>query len=452
MKRRKSSNHERNYMHIFIDTLGCPKNVTDSESMAGLLEKNGHVITNTPENSEAIIVNTCGFINDAKEESIDRIFEMAEYKGKGAILIVTGCLSQRYGKELFNEMPEVDIFLGVNDYHNLPDILNQYSKGNRETYLGTYTKHFMEIDVRKNMGTSYTSYLKIAEGCDNTCAYCIIPKIRGGYRSRIEENILNEAEWLVSQGCKELILVAQDVTAYGIDLYGEYRLATLLEKLCELRDLHWIRLMYCYEDRITDHLIEVIKANDKICKYIDIPIQHISNKILSSMNRRSTKASIENTIQRLRKAIPDICIRTTFITGFPGENAEHFNELMDFVEKTEFDRLGVFAYSKEEGTSAASMNNQVNEQIKIDRRDALMALQCNISLKNNRNKIGKIIEVLVEEKDGEQSYVGRSASDSPDIDNSVIFSSSSPLEPGNFVFVKVTDAFDYDLVGHIVSK
>ena len=438
-------------MNIYIDTLGCPKNLVDSENMAGLLEKSGHEITDDPMEAQAIIVNTCGFINDAKEESIDRIFELAKYKENGAILIVTGCLSERYKHELFKEMHEVDIFLGVNDYHKLPDILDRYKKGSRETHFGSCDKTFTEIKPRKNKEKIYSSYLKIAEGCDNICAYCVIPKIRGKYRSRKEENIIEEAKSLASNGCKELILVAQDVTAYGIDLYGEYRLAYLLEKLCEIEGLRWIRLMYCYEDRITDRLIEVIKSNDKICKYIDIPIQHISDRILSSMNRRSTKESIKNTIKKLRGNIPGIHIRTTLITGFPGETDDEFEELIDFVEETRFERLGVFAYSKEEGTVAASMKDQVDEQVKLDRKDTIMSLQCNISLENNMKHIGKIMEVLVEEIEPD-CYVGRSQYDAPEIDNSVIFTSDESLKPGDFALVKITDAFDYDLVGYHVKR
>ncbi|NLP30519.1 MAG: 30S ribosomal protein S12 methylthiotransferase RimO [Clostridiales bacterium] len=438
-------------MNIYIDTLGCPKNVVDSENMAGLLEKSGHLITDDLMEAQAIIVNTCGFIDDAKEESIDRIFELAKYKENGAILIVTGCLSERYKHELFKEMPEADIFLGVNDYHKLPDIINEYSRGSRETHFGSCDKLYTEIESKKSMGKSYSSYLKIAEGCDNICAYCIIPQIRGSYRSRKEENIIKEAKSLASNGCKELILVAQDVTAYGIDLYGEYRLASLLEKLCEIEGLHWIRLMYCYEDRITEKLIEVIKSNEKICKYIDIPIQHISDKILLSMNRRSTKESIKKTIKKLRENIPEIHIRTTLITGFPGETDDDFEELMNFIEETRFERLGVFAYSKEEGTAAASMKNQVSEQVKIERKDAIMSLQCNISLENNMKHIGKTIEVLVEEIEAD-SYIGRTEYDSPEIDNSVIFTSDEQLKPGDFVFVKISDAFDYDLVGYHVKR
>lgn len=434
-------------MHIFIDTLGCPKNISDSEAAAGLLEEAGHRIVSEPEAADAIIVNTCGFINDAKEESIDRILEMAAYKEKGALLIVTGCLSQRYGNELFKSLPEVDIFLGVNDYQRLADILKTFEKGKREKYIEAYEKEYIEFSARKNLGVSYTSYLKIAEGCDNVCAYCVIPSIRGKYRSRKQEEIMWEASRLAESGCRELIIVAQDVTAYGIDIYGEYRLPQLLEELCGIDGIKWVRLMYCYEDRITDSLIEMIAVNDKICNYLDIPIQHASDKILRAMNRRSTKKTITDTIRKLRNAIPDIHIRTTLITGFPGESEEDFKELEDLVREMKFERLGVFAYSKEEGTIAASMKDQVRKQTKLKRREKIMALQREISLEHNQKQLGKSIEVLVEEQDDDGSYIGRSRFDAPEIDNSVIFSSDAKLKPGDFVTVKITDAFDYDLIG-----
>lgn len=434
-------------MRIFIDTLGCPKNTADSEVAAGLLEKEGHRIIENPKDAEAIIINTCGFINDAKIESIDRIFELASYKEQGAILIVTGCLSQRYGEELYREMPEVDIFLGVNDYHKLPELLMNHSKGRREAYFNPCEKAYTEHDVRKSLGPSYTSYLKIAEGCNNICAYCVIPSIRGNYRSRRKENILKEAGQLAEAGTKELVLVAQDVTAYGMDQNDDYRLPELLEDLCKIEGINWIRLMYCYEDRITDRLIEVMAGQDKICKYIDIPIQHASDKILASMNRRSTKASIIKTINALREAIPDIHIRTTLITGFPGETTEDFNELVGFVKEMKFNRLGVFSYSKEEGTVAARMKGQVREQTKVKRREKVMAIQQEISLAYNQDKIGKVIRVLIEEEEETGCYRGRSCYDAPEIDNSVIFNSDKPLKTGDLIFVKITDAFDYDLIG-----
>lgn len=438
-------------MNIYIETLGCAKNASDSDAAAAILEAAGHTIVNDPDEAGAIIVNTCGFINDAKKESIDRIFHMTDYKKRGGILIVSGCLSQRYGEELYKEMPEVDIFLGVNDYPSLPDILNNHVQGQREKYLSVYEKGFL-TGRRKQMEPSHSATVKIAEGCNNVCAYCVIPSIRGPFRSRTMEDILSETQQLAAEGCKEIILIAQDVTAYGMDIYGGLKLAALLRQLCRIEELQWIRLMYCYEDRITDELIEVMASEEKICHYIDIPIQHASDKILKFMNRRSTKASIIDTISRLRKAIPDIHIRTTLITGFPGEGSEEFEELVDFVETQKFERLGVFTYSKEEGTPAAKMKNQVREDIKNKRKEILMTKQLEISLASNEKKIGKVLDVLVEEIEEEGSYLGRSRYDAPEIDNSVIFSSEFTCMPGDLVKVKITDAFDYDLVGRMEEE
>lgn len=435
-------------MNIYIETLGCPKNITDSESAAGILEKAGHTIIEDPASADVIMVNTCGFINDAKKESIDTILDMSAYKTEDKLLIVTGCLTQRYSEELYKEMPEVDIFMGVNDYQKLPQIIREHQKGKRYKYTGTYTQNYLEIPEKKLLSAPYTAYLKIAEGCDNICAYCVIPSIRGPYRSRKREDIINEAKELVKKGCKEIVLVAQDVTAYGIDLYGGYILPSLLEELCLIEGLKWIRLMYCYEDRISDALIDVIAKEEKICKYLDIPIQHCSDKLLTLMNRRSTKGSIIKKIEKLRLVIPDIHIRTTIITGFPGETLLEFKELLSFVEEMKFDRLGVFHYSKEEGTPAATMSGQVREQIKIKRKEEIMALQSHISLELNQKKIGKILEVLIEEQiDGENTFIGRTCYDAREIDNSIIFTSVSRHKPGEFARVKITDAFDYDLTG-----
>lgn len=437
-------------MKIYIDTLGCPKNFNDSEMAAGLLEHAGHTILDEPEGADVILVNTCGFINDAKTESIQRIFEMAELKDEGAVLAVSGCLSQRYEDELYDEMPEVDLFLGVNDYEKLPDILENFQKGNREKYLSDYSREFLETPFRKLGGNPYTATIKIAEGCDNVCAYCVIPQIRGKYRSRKQEAIIKEAEILAEKGCKELILIAQDVTAYGMDLYGDFVLPELLRKLCRIKGLRWIRLMYCYEDRITDELIHVMAEEEKICEYIDIPLQHISDKVLKTMNRRSTSAGIQRTIEKLRAAMPNIHIRTTFITGFPGEREVDFEELLDFIAETRFDRLGVFMYSQEEGTAAADMDGQIDDETKKFRQDVIMRTQLDISLGNNQKKIGSRLEVLVDERDEDGSYIGRTQYDAPEIDNSVIFTSKRELAPGDFVTVEITDGFDYDLTGREV--
>ena len=438
-------------MRIYIETLGCPKNVSDSEYTAGLLTETGHVMVGDAGDADAILVNTCGFINDAKEESIDRILELSREKSDEGILIVSGCLSQRYGEDLSVALPEVDILLGVNEYQNLPQILAEHQKGKQASFFSSYEKEYSEMRSRASLGVSYSAYLKIAEGCDNVCAYCVIPSIRGGYRSRKKENILEEAQRLAENGCKELILVAQDVTAYGVDLYGEYHLPQLLREMCRIDGIRWIRLMYCYEDRITDELIQVMAENNKICKYIDIPIQHASDRILESMNRRSTRASIEDTIRKLRLAMPDIHIRTTLITGFPGETREDAQIMEDFVENMRFERLGVFAYSKEEGTPAASMHDQVPKKVKLARRDRLMLLQQQISLEDNLLKVGHVYEVLVEEQE-EESYLGRTVYDAPEIDNKVIFTSGRRLLPGEFALVKIEDGFDYDLMGHTVTE
>ncbi|WP_415929783.1 30S ribosomal protein S12 methylthiotransferase RimO [Zhenpiania hominis] len=439
-------------MNIYMETLGCLKNFNDSETAAGILEHAGHRIIRSPEEADVVIVNTCGFINDAKTESIERIFQMADCKKEGAVLAVTGCLSQRYADELYEEMPEVDLFLGVNDYERLPSILENFTKGTRKKYHSDYSRIYAESSFRKLADNPYTATLKIAEGCNNVCAYCVIPKIRGKYRSRTQEAILSEARMLAENGCRELILIAQDVTAYGMDLYGGYVLSELLRKLCRIEGIAWIRLMYCYEDRITDELVQVMKEEEKICPYIDIPLQHISDSVLKAMNRRSTSAGIRRTIEKLRKEIPDIHIRTTFITGFPGETEDDFEELLSFAEDTGFERLGVFTYSQEEGTPAAEMEDQVDEGVKAQRRDAIMRAQLEISLKSNQAKIGKTLRVLVEEKDEDGSYIGRTVWDAPEIDNAVLFTSDRNLTPGEFTDVEITDAFDYDLAGREVLK
>ena len=435
-------------MKIYIDTLGCPKNFNDSQMAAGILEEHQNVVVDTPEEADVIMVNTCGFINDAKTESIERIFDMAAYKEDGKLLVVSGCLAQRYAEELHEEMPEVDLFIGVNEYENLPELLDELSKGVRRGVVShPCDDGFLDRYVRKLPENPYSATIKIAEGCNNVCAYCVIPKIRGRYRSKREEDILAEAEALAAAGCKELILIAQDVTYYGMDLYGELRLAKLLRRLCRVDGIRWIRLMYCYEDRITDELIQTMAEEEKICDYLDIPIQHASDQVLAAMNRRSTSASIADTIRRLKEAMPDIHIRTTLIVGFPGETEEDFDTLCDFVEEQRFARLGVFAYSREENTPAGEREDQIDESVKEQRLDHIMRRQLDISLELNREKIGKTFEVLVEERDEDGSYIGRTAFDAPEIDNSVIFTSARDLAPGDFVRVLIDDAFDYDIVG-----
>lgn len=433
-------------MKIYMETLGCPKNFNDTQVAKGILSQNNYEIVVDIESADVIILNTCGFINDAKKESINRIFELADYKTSDKKLIVSGCLSERYSKDLVTEMPEVDVFLGVNEYENLPEILNNLDDTQVDLVTGCASETLRAMP-RLLDENPYTSTLKIAEGCNNRCAYCVIPQIRGPFRSKKKEEILSEAQVLAQNGCKELILIAQDVTLYGIDLYGNMVLPELLKELCAIDGIEWIRLMYCYEDRITDELIEVMRTEPKICHYIDIPIQHSSDSVLKGMKRRSTEKSIRNTIDRLKIAVPDIHIRTTLITGFPGETEEDFDKLLDFVEEMRFARLGVFAYSQEENTPAGEMENQVPEEVKLQRQDAIMRRQLDISLETNREKIGQTLQVMVEEIDEDGSYIGRTRFDAPEIDNSVIFRSNNQLKPGMIVNVQIEDAFDYDLTG-----
>ena len=437
-------------MKIFIETLGCPKNFNDSQVAAGLLEAGGHEIVNIPSEADAIMVNTCGFIQDAKKESIERIFDMSSY---GKLLIVSGCLSQRYGEELFESMPEADVILGVNDYDKLPEILTRYEQEHsdlrREKHLSLYEKDLPSLK-RKLDDDPYTATIKIAEGCNNRCTYCVIPQIRGPYRSVPMDDVLKEAERLAAAGTKELILIAQDTTAYGMDFDGKYHLAELLTELCKVDGIAWIRIMYAYEDRITDELIEVMAREDKICKYLDIPLQHASDRVLRAMDRRSTRESIRNTVRRLRSAMDDIRIRTTLITGFPGESEEDFDELIDMVETERFDRLGVFTYSAEEGTPAGEMDDQIPEEVKEERMDQIMRRQLEISLENNRDLVGFTLEVIIDEEDEDGSYIGRSRYDAPEIDNSVLINTSKKHVPGDIINVRIVDAFDYDLVGEEV--
>ncbi len=438
-------------MKVYFNTLGCPKNINDSEIAMGNLEEKGFTIVDSPDEADAIIVNTCGFIEDAKKESIDEIFNMAAYKEKNKKLVISGCLVQRYADELYKEIPEANGFIGVNDYDKLPKLLEELEKSN-ERFLENSSCDLSEVEVKIRHLTEnpYTSYLKIAEGCDNICSYCIIPEIRGPYRSRTIENVIEEAEMLSKSGCKELILIAQDLTYYGIDNYGKPMLSTLLRKLCKIEGIEWIRLLYCYEERIDDELIRTIASEDKICNYIDIPIQHASDKILDNMNRATTNKSLYRTLSKLRSQIPDIHIRTTLIVGFPGETEEDFNILSDFVSDQKFSRLGVFTYSREEGTAAATMDNQIPEDIKQERLDCIMMKQMEISLEGNRKKIGKTLDVIVDSMEEEGVYSGRTRYDAPEIDNSVVFTSNSVHKPGDIVPVEILEAYDYDLEGREV--
>lgn len=439
-------------MKVYFETLGCPKNFNDTQAAEAYCLKEGLSLAESPENADVIVVNTCGFINDAKKESIDKIFEMAEYRESGKKLVVSGCLSQRYAQELTSEMPEVDLFVGVNDYERLPELIKSLvsvplSERNMSSSECDYASKLPLLDRNLEEG-AYSATLRIAEGCDNRCAYCVIPSIRGGFRSKSMEDVISEAEALSAKGIKEIILIAQDVTNYGVDIYGKFMLPDLLRELVKVNGIRWIRLMYCYEDRISDDLIRVMAEEPKICHYIDVPIQHSSDHTLKEMKRRSTGASIRDTIGRLRNAMPDIAIRTTLIVGFPGETEEDFENLLDFVEEQRFQRLGVFSYSQEEGTPAGDREDQIPEDIKESRLDQIMRMQLEISYQHNQELIGTVLEVLVEDIDDDGSYIGRSRYDAPEIDNSVIFTSSSEHRPGDFVNVYINDAYDYDLVGY----
>ena len=444
-------------MKIGVVSLGCPKNLVDSETMLGLIHEENYEITNDPSEAEIIIVNTCGFIESAKEESINTILQMAEYKKSGSCkyIIVTGCLSQRYAEELFNELPEADAIAGVEVYDEIGSIIKRVMNGERFIMLERskpdviYTSK--ETFLPRILTTpSYTAYLKIAEGCDNCCSYCAIPKIRGPYRSKPMEQVLKEAKALADNGVKELIVVAQDTTRYGEDLPGgKLLLADLLKELNKIESLKWIRVMYCYPNNFTDELIETFASLDKVCKYVDLPLQHASNRLLASMNRYDTREEVETLLAKLRKRIPGIVIRTTFIVGFPGETDADFEELKEFVEQQRFENAGVFAYSQEEGTVAGAMPNQIPDEIKQERYHELMALQAQISEEIHKDTEGQTIEVLVEgiEEDGSGLHFGRSYREAPDIDGLVFIENPGDIKPGCFVKVNILQGFTYESVG-----
>lgn len=444
-------------MKIGVVSLGCPKNLVDSETMLGLIHEENYEITNDPSEAEIIIVNTCGFIESAKEESINTILQMAEYKKSGSCkyIIVTGCLSQRYAEELFSELPEADAIAGVEVYDEIGSIIKRVMNGERFIMLERskpdviYTSK--ETFLPRILTTpSYTAYLKIAEGCDNCCSYCAIPKIRGPYRSKPMEQVLKEAKALADNGVKELIVVAQDTTRYGEDLPGgKLLLADLLKELNKIESLKWIRVMYCYPNNFTDELIETFASLDKVCKYVDLPLQHASNRLLASMNRYDTREEVETLLAKLRKRIPGIVIRTTFIVGFPGETDADFEELKEFVEQQRFENAGVFAYSQEEGTVAGAMPNQIPDEIKQERYHELMALQAQISEEIHKDTEGQTLEVLVEgiEEDGSGLHYGRSYREAPDIDGLVFIENPGNIKPGCFVKVNILQGFTYESVG-----
>ncbi len=444
-------------MKIGVVSLGCPKNLVDSETMLGLIHEEKYEITNDPSEAEIIIVNTCGFIESAKEESINTILQMAEYKKSGSCkyIIVTGCLSQRYAEELFSELPEADAIAGVEVYDEIGSIIKRVMNGERFIMLERskpdviYTSK--ETFLPRILTTpSYTAYLKIAEGCDNCCSYCAIPKIRGSYRSKPMEQVLKEAKALAANGVKELIVVAQDTTRYGEDLPGgKLLLADLLKELNKIESLKWIRVMYCYPNNFTDELIETFASLDKVCKYVDLPLQHASNRLLASMNRYDTREEVETLLAKLRKRIPGIVIRTTFIVGFPGETDADFEELKEFVEQQRFENAGVFAYSQEEGTVAGAMPNQIPDEIKQERYHELMALQAQISEEIHKDTEGQTLEVLIEgiEEDGSGLHYGRSYREAPDIDGLVFIENPGDIKPGCFIKVNILQGFTYESVG-----
>jgi len=435
--------------NIGMVSLGCDKNRVDAETMLGILKQYGHRIVSEPENADVIVVNTCGFIESAKQESIDTILEMADYKnGRCKVLIACGCLAERYNNELLKEMPEVDALVGTGDYHKIAEVIEDCFKGEKPALFGNNSFTPEEGLPRVLSTPSYTAYIKIADGCDNNCTYCAIPLIRGKFRSRRIEDICAEAAQLASAGVKELILIAQDTTRYGKDIYGRYALCDLLEELCKIDGLKWIRVHYFYNEAITDELISVMARNDKICNYVDMPIQHINNRILKRMARRTNRDEIETAISKLRTAMPDVTIRTSIIAGFPGETEEEFEELYDFIKDIRFDRLGVFAYSAEENTAAANFEGQLDEETKQERLDRLMTLQQQISLEKNREKIGSVLEVLTEGYDSETFlFFGRSRGDSAGVDQTVYFAAKEEIDFGDFVQVEILDADEYDLTG-----
>ncbi len=440
-------------MNILFVSLGCDKNLADTEAMLGLLAAKGYHMTDDETLADIIIINTCCFIHDAKEESVQTILEMAEYKKTGSLkaLVVTGCLAQRYQQEILDEIPEVDVILGTSSFDEIIEAVE-------EALEGKHGMHLKDIDALpliegKRLVTTggHYAYLKIAEGCDKHCTYCIIPKIRGNFRSVPMEILIKEAEDLASQGVKELILVAQETTLYGKDLYGEKSLHKLLRKLCKISGIYWIRILYCYPEEITDELIEVMKEEKKICHYLDLPIQHASNRILKRMGRRTSKEQLMEIIGKLKKEIPDIALRTTLITGFPGETQEDHEELMQFVDEMEFDRLGVFTYSQEEDTPAALMEDQIEEEVKEERQAELMELQQEIAFDMAEDMIGREVLVMVEGKVAdENAYVGRTYKDAPNVDGLIFINTEAELMSGDFVKVKVTGALEYDLIGEMI--
>ena len=441
-------------MKILFLSLGCDKNLVDSEVMLGMLTSRGYEITDDENEADIIVINTCCFIHDAMEESIQNILEMADYKktGQAKALIVAGCLAQRYRQEIFDEIPEVDEVLGTTAIDQIIRAVDQALEGKKEVILSDLNGLPLPDTGRVVSTGGHFAYLKIAEGCDKHCTYCIIPKLRGAYRSVPMERLLKEAQELADQGVKELILVAQETTLYGKDLYGEKSLHRLVKELCKIRGIQWIRILYCYPEEITDELIQVMKEEKKVCHYLDLPIQHASDAVLKRMGRRTTKKELIHIVTKLREQIPDICLRTTLITGFPGETQEQHEELLDFVDEMEFDRLGVFTYSPEEGTPAAEMDGQIDQEVKEERQAELMELQQEVAFDKAEEMTGREMLVMIEGKVAdENAYVGRTYRDAPNVDGLIFINTDEELVSGDFVRVKVTGALDYDLIGGLVE-
>ena len=445
-------------MKVGFVSLGCPKNQLDTEVMLHEVATAGYEITPDETEADVVIINTCGFIESAKKESIENILDIAWLKKNRTLkaIIVTGCLAERYRESILEEMPEVDAVLGVGSIHNIVEAVEAVTvkkkKGSKRKYTSFEDKETVRLGGDRILTTpEYTAYLKIAEGCDNRCAYCAIPSIRGRFRSRTIEDIVKEAKDLEALGIRELNIVAQDITRYGLDIYGSYKLAALLRAITDNTSIPWIRLLYCYPDKITDELVAEIRDNDRILKYIDMPIQHISDNMLKAMNRHGDSAMIRDVIKKLRKEIPDIVIRTTFIVGFPGESEKDFLELCEFVKESRFEHLGVFPYSREEDTPAYDFENQIDEQVKQDRADIIMREQLEINTQNNEKMLGKVITVLCEDYDPVASvHFGRGAADAPEIDGKVYFKAERRIAPGSFVKVKIREVLDYDLFGRAI--
>lgn len=441
-------------LKIALESLGCSKNLMDAEIMTGILKEKGYEFVEEFDEADIIIVNTCGFIRDAKQESIDTIVELSQLKevGKLKYLIVTGCLAQRYADELLEEIPEIDAIVGTGNFMNISEIIDRLESEKNVTEIGNIEFAFDETLPRYVSTPEHMAYLKIGEGCSNHCTYCIIPKLRGKYRSRKIEDIVEEAKTLAAEGAKELVVIAQDTTRYGEDLYGEAKLAELLEELAGIEGIKWIRIMYSYPESITEKLIDVIAAHDNICSYFDMPIQHASNRVLKRMNRRTSKEDIRSKVEMIRSKIPDAVIRTTVIVGFPGETEEDLEELIDFMKEIKFDRLGAFAYSREEDTPADRMDGHMDEEIKEERRDRVMMVQQAISEEINQKREDKVFEVLIEEEAEDGVYVGRTQGDAEEIDSVVYVNSDEELEIGSFVNVYITEAMEYDLIGDVVDE